>query len=67
MYGIKDGKYSILAYQIGGKSSSGKMGWKRMFLEKIVSLEITDKTFPGPRETTGAHSSFDEILAIVKK
>jgi len=66
VYGIKDTKYSILAYQVGGKSSSGKMGWKRMFIEKMVSLHILEENFEGPRSTSGDHSSFDTTLLVVK-
>lgn len=67
VYGIKDGKYSILAYQVEGESSSGQIGWKRMFVEKLQNLKITEDTFDGARPTpTGKHSQFDTRLLIVK-
>jgi len=66
VYGIKDNKYSILAYQVRGQSSSGKIEWKRMFTEKMVSLIELEENFSGPRPRLGTHSSFDETLLIVK-
>lgn len=65
--GIKNNNYGILAYQIGGESSSEKMGWKRMYFDKIRDIKISEKTFLGKREVTGPHSEWDEKLLIVQE
>mgnify|MGYP000892629636 CR=1 FL=1 len=36
---------AIRAYQIGGYSSSGKMGWKLYDLSKADDIEVLDETF----------------------
>lgn len=66
IYGRKNGQYGILAYQVGGESSSGKMEWKRMYLDKIIDLKISEKTFSGKRDVTGPHSEWDEKILIVQ-
>jgi len=67
VYGKKDGKRGILAYQIGGKSKSGNpVGWKRMYFFNIDSLIITEDKFNGKRDTTGAHQDWDEVYLIVE-
>ena len=43
------GNEGLRAFQIGGYSSSGKMGWKMYDLSKASSIEVTDDTFNGPR------------------
>ncbi len=45
-YGVTTaGNEGLRAYQIGGYSSSGSMGWKMYDLGKADSIEITDDTF----------------------
>lgn len=67
VYGIKDGKESLLVYQKGGTSSSGGIPqWRRMFVNEIINLQITIQSFPGKRETqSGEHTNFDRIIRIV--
>ena len=67
VYGIKDSKKSLQAYQTGGTSSSGGIPeWRRMFLDEISDLEILKESFPGKRPTpSGKHSSFDRIIQMV--
>ena len=67
VYGVKNGKGALLAYQIeGGSSSGGLPEWRRMFLDEISDIEILDRTFPGRRPTpSGEHSSFDNTILIV--
>lgn len=68
VYGIKNGRYGILTYQIGGSSSSGKLGWKRFYFDKISGMKITDESFPGPRPyPSGEHSEWDTVIAVVKE
>lgn len=67
VYGIKNGQYQLLAYQIRGDSSSGGLpNWRRVNLDDVSGLTILDERFPGKRDTpTGQHSAFDEIILIV--
>lgn len=67
IYGILDGEHDILVFQIAGSSSSGGLPqWRRMHLNEISNLEMTDQRFPGPKPNpSGKHSSFDTILAVV--
>jgi hypothetical protein len=68
VYGVQDGKHQLLAYQIGGRSSSGNLpNWRRMDLDKISNMRMLDQTFPGSRPTpSGKHSSFDTTIAVVR-
>lgn len=68
VYGIKNRRHGILAYQIGGSSSSGKLDWKRFYFDKISNMKITDEGFPGPRPyPSGEHSKWDTTIAIVRE
>lgn len=59
VYGRKSDKNGVLAYQIGGQSSSGELGWKIMYVNKITNMKILDETCQGKRETTGMHTSWE--------
>ncbi len=67
VYGTLDGKYELLVYQIGGGSSSdGIPNWRRVKLNKVSNIVVTDRTFKGKRRfPSGKHSSFDRRIAIV--
>jgi len=67
VYGILDGEHDLLVFQTGGGSSSGGLPqWRRMHVNEISNLTITDQNFAGSRPTpSGKHSSFDTTLAIV--
>lgn len=65
VYGRKNDRNGILAYQIRGKSSSGKLEWKRMYMKRITNMRVLDETFPGMRPVTGLHSSWDFHYFIV--
>src|SRR5512135_1303168 len=45
----KAGNECLRAYQVGGYSSSGKMGWKLYDLSKMAELEVLNQTFEEPR------------------
>jgi len=50
-YGItKSGNEALRAYQVGGYSSSGSMGWKMFELSKSRNLKVLDENFSGPRQ-----------------
>ncbi|MEP6575642.1 MAG: hypothetical protein ABJB85_04365 [Nitrososphaerota archaeon] len=67
VYGTLDGKFEFLVYQTGGGSSSGGIpNWRRIKLDKISNLTITENQFAGKRPyPSGKHSSFDRRIAIV--
>jgi len=49
-YGLTTkGNEGLRAFQTGGYSSSGSMGWKMYDLGKADDIEISDETFNGPR------------------
>jgi len=54
-----------MVYQVRGKSSFGVLGWKRMYLEKMTNMRVLRERFPGKRQVTGKHSSWDLIYLIV--
>lgn len=65
VYGRQSDKNGVLAYQIGGQSSKGDLGWKIMYVNKITNMKVLDEPFPGKRETTGKHTSWDVYYYIV--
>ena len=65
VYGRKSDRNGIMVFQIGGQSSSGRLGWKRMYMKKITNMRVLDETFPGMRPVTGQHSLWDFIYFIV--
>ena len=65
VYGRKNDGNGILAKQTGGESSQEELGWRRMYLRDMTNMKVLDETFPGKRETTGMHSSWDICYFIV--
>lgn len=43
------GNPGLRGYQVGGYSSSGKMGWKMFDMSKAGSVNISNSHFGGPR------------------
>lgn len=43
------GNEGLRAFQIGGYSSTGKLGWKMYDLAKADDMEVTENRFKGPR------------------
>ena len=68
VYGLHKGKRQLLTYQIRGESSSGGLpNWRRVDVDDISDVQALHESFPGPRPTvSGEHSSFDEVIAIVR-
>ena len=68
VYGVHRGKQLLLAYQVGGASSSGGLpNWRRVDLSGISQLRVLDEHFPGARPGPSArHSKFDVVLAVVQ-
>lgn len=66
VYGNKGGEDGIMAFLIGGQSSSGSpYGWRRMYLKEITCMRILDEGFPGRRPASDSHSMWDYIYCIV--
>ncbi|HDM8188416.1 TPA: WYL domain-containing protein [Vibrio harveyi] len=65
--GVCNGNVQLLAYQIGGQSSSGGLPeWRRFDLFRISNLRVTSQTFAGRRAfPSGTHSPWDRELEIV--
>jgi hypothetical protein len=68
-YGIKQGVVRLFCYQVGGKSSSGRLpAWRWIEVAKMSNLEILDKTFPGSRgDSSKQHHRWDKVFARVGK
>lgn len=66
IYGRKDGVLQILGYQIGGRSSQGKLpDWRRFDLPLMRGLQLHGSGFPGAREVHARHSAWDVKFVIV--
>jgi hypothetical protein len=65
--GTKNGRLQILAWQVGGRSSSGNLpNWRRFFVHELSELEILNETFSGARPSWGPRSAFDRQIAVVR-
>lgn len=66
--GTHDRVLQLLAYQVGGTSSSGGLPeWRRFDVDKILNLRVLSDTFSGPRDTNPfKNSEFDVLHAVVK-
>ena len=66
-YGIKKGATQVLAYQIGGDSSTGGLPqWRWLHLAKMKDVELLDARFAGGRETeTREHHRWDVLFSRV--
>lgn len=67
VHGISNGTYELHTYQIGGGSKSGGIpDWRRMKVDDIKNLRVTDQRFKGRRPIySGKHSPFDQTFDIV--
>ena len=67
-YGIIKGDAKLLAYQVGGVSSSGPLpDWRFFRISKMEDLEILDARFTGPRDDEGGHHDWDELFMRVEE
>jgi len=56
----------LLAYQVGGESSSGALpGWRRFDVADIENLEMRAATFPRRSPRSGEHARWRQIIAYV--
>lgn len=66
-YGILNGKIMLLAWQVGGSSSSPLPGWRWMEVEMISDIQLLNKTFPGGRPApSGKHHAWEKVFIRVK-
>jgi len=68
VYGQNQGVDQLLVYQIRGGSSSGRLpNWRRVDLQGMINLIVTEETFHGPRtNVSGRHSTWDITYEIVR-
>jgi len=68
-YGVIDGRRRLFFYQVGGASRSGQPpGWRWADVDQIVSLQILEQKFAGPRPApSGRHQRWDRIIASVSR
>jgi predicted DNA-binding transcriptional regulator YafY len=66
-YGVQNKVARLLAYQVGGVSSSGGLpDWRNFNVANISSLVMLDGTFPGNRPApSGKHKPWDVLFARV--
>jgi predicted DNA-binding transcriptional regulator YafY len=66
-YGMQNERARLLAYQIGGRSGSGRLpDWRWFDVDKISDFEVLDQTFPGNRPApSGRHHHWDKLFARV--
>ena len=56
----------LLAYQLGGRSSSGPLpDWRRFDVDEIENLVVRDETFPRRPAPSGRHARWKTIIAFV--
>ena len=68
VYGRKNDRNGIMAWQIGGQSSKGKLpDWRRMYMNKMTNMKVLDEEFSGMRQVPNEHSPWDFIYLIVDK
>ena len=67
-YGILNGSVMLLAYQVGGSSSSGRLpDWRLMETDLISDVHLLNESFPGGRPTpSGIHKKWDKLYIRVK-
>lgn len=67
IYGIFNGLHQLLTFQTAGDSASGDLpNWRRLNVDELSDLRITDEVFPGTRpQASGKQSKFDAIIAAV--
>lgn len=65
-YGVHKGVERLLAYQVGGFSSSRQpYGWRMFDIADIDELIVLDRTFAGSRGADQRHRVWDELFARV--
>jgi hypothetical protein len=66
-YGIQNERERLLTYQVGGRSSSGRLpDWRWFDVAKISDFEVLQQTFPGNRVApSGNHRQWDVLFARV--
>jgi hypothetical protein len=68
IYGIKNEKRQLLVYQIGGGTSSGGIpDWRRVDLNDISGMKVTQEKFSARQEVkSGNRADWDLIIAIAE-
>lgn len=62
-YGIYKGSEKLLAYQVGGESSSKLPNWRLMEIERMTDVRLLERKFRGGRpEPSGRHHQWDQLF-----
>jgi len=66
-YGVHKGKARLLAYQVGGQSTSGPLpAWRLVDISGMTQLEVLEKTFPGNRPApSGRRHNWERLFIRV--
>lgn len=65
-YGVTTkGNEAIRAFQIGGFSSSGKLGWKMYDLSKAEDIEVLEDTFDARDDYKKGDKGMSEIFCEI--
>jgi hypothetical protein len=66
-YGLHKGAEKLLAYQLGGRSRSGKIPeWRWFNISGMIGIELLRQHFPGNRLIpSGVHHQWDKVYARV--
>jgi hypothetical protein len=67
VHGISNEQYEAQTFQIGGGSNSGGIpDWRRIKVDQITNLRVTEQRFEGRRPfPSGKHSPFDTTYDVV--
>ncbi len=68
IYGIKNEKRQLLVYQVGGGTSSGGIpDWRRIELNEISNLKVTEDRFkPRLERNDGDRANWDVVIAVAE-
>ena len=67
VYGIFNGRECLFVYQIDGDSTKNDLpNWRRLFVDEIHDIQITQKQFLGSRPSLSRpHTPCDKIIEVV--
>jgi len=65
-YGVHNGSVKLLAYQVGGSSSSRLPNWRWMEVKWVSEPRLLNRTFAGVRGSASSkHHRWDQVFARV--
>lgn len=66
-YGVQKGVVNLFTYQVGGRTSSGRLPeWRKFAVQNISNLELLEQSFAGSRSLSSQiHQEWDVLFARV--